>query len=113
MVSHVHQPLEDAEFEFILAAAAGTPVLAFFRGSWPKAVAACRTMDPVVGDAAHAHGGRLTAVRVDMTRCPAATRRYEVASAPTVVLIKDGVAVASHAGALDHAGLAEFLAAAL
>ncbi|MER5928642.1 thioredoxin domain-containing protein [Streptomyces sp. NPDC002054] len=113
MVSHVHQPLEDAEFEFVLTMAAGTPVLAFFRGSWPKAVEACRAMDPVLRDTARDYDGRLTAIRVDMTRCPAATRRYEVASAPTVVLIKDGAAVATHAGPLDRAGLAEFLDAAL
>ncbi|MEV8531632.1 thioredoxin domain-containing protein [Streptomyces sp. NPDC051211] len=113
MASHVHQPMEDAEFDFVLAMAHGTPVLVLFRGSWPKAVEACRAMDVVVRDTARAYDGRLTAVRADMTRCPEATRRYAVASAPTVVLLKDGEPVAVHAGALDHAGLAKFLDAAL
>ncbi|MFG2295725.1 thioredoxin family protein [Streptomyces sp. NPDC048603] len=109
MATHVHQPREDAEFDFVLGLASGTPILAYFTGAWPKALDACRAMDLVVRDTARERAGRLTVVRADMTRCPGATRRWAVASAPAVVLIEDGRPVAAHEGPLDHAGLAAFL----
>lgn len=112
MARGVHRPREDQEFDFVLSMAAG-PVLAYFCGSWPKALEACRAMDEVVGDAAQEYGPRLTAVRADMTRCPGATARYGVAAAPTTVLIRDGAAVASQAGAMLPAELRQFLDAHL
>ncbi|MFJ3921885.1 thioredoxin family protein [Streptomyces sp. NPDC090022] len=112
MASRVHQPLEDAEFDFVLAMA-GTPVLAYFCGTWPKALAATRAMDTVVREAAREYGTRLTVVRADMTRCPAATRRFAVTSSPWLVLVGDGEVIASRAGALDGVQLGEFLAAHL
>lgn len=112
MARRVHQPLENQEFEFILGMAPG-PVLAYFCGTWPKAVEACRAMDTLVGELAEEYGERLTAVRTDMTRCPGPTRRYGVTGAPTVVLVKDGEAVASQAGPMTREGFREFLDAHL
>ncbi|MGW5852414.1 thioredoxin family protein [Streptomyces sp. NPDC055254] len=112
MARRVHQPLEDQEFDFILSLSAG-PVLAYFCGSWPKAVEACRAMDAVVGDVAREYGARFTPVRTDMTRCPHATRRYGVAAAPTSVLIKDGEAVATQAGPMTREEFRQFLDAHL
>ncbi|MFJ6795174.1 thioredoxin family protein [Streptomyces sp. NPDC091268] len=113
MARRVHQPLEDQEFDFILGMAAGGPVLAYFCGTWPKAVEACRAMDAVVGALAEEYGTRLTAVRADMTRCPSATKRYGVASAPTAVLVKDGGAVASQEGPMSPEEFRAFLDAHL
>ncbi|WP_030157945.1 thioredoxin family protein [Streptomyces sp. NRRL S-244] len=112
MARRVHQPLENQEFDFILGMTEG-PVLAYFTGTWPKALEACRAMDALVSEAAEEYGTRLTAVRTDMTRCPEPTRRFAVAAAPTVVLVKDGEAVASHAGAMSRAELRAFLDAHL
>ena len=72
MAKRVHRPREDAEFDFILGMS-GVPVLAYFTGTWPKAIEPCRVMDLVVGGIADDYTGRLTAVRTDITRCPAAT----------------------------------------
>ncbi|MCT9088793.1 thioredoxin domain-containing protein [Streptomyces sp. ASQP_92] len=108
MARRVHQPLENQEFDFILTMADG-PVLAYFVGTWPKAVEACKAMDPVVSEAAERYAGRLTAVRVDMTRCPEPVRRYGVTGAPSVVLIKAGEAAAREAGPLDGPALRAFL----
>ncbi|MFD7031046.1 thioredoxin family protein [Streptomyces sp. NPDC059917] len=112
MASPVHQPLENAEFDFILGHAPG-PVLAYFTGTWPKAAAVCKEADALVREAALAHAGRLTAVKADMTRCPGPTARYGVTSAPWFVLVAAGEVVATREGPLDRAELAEFLAAAL
>ncbi|MFE0652473.1 thioredoxin family protein [Streptomyces sp. NPDC059534] len=97
MAKRVHQPREDAEFDFILRVS-GVPVLAYFIGTWPKAVEPSRVMDLVVGGLADEYAGRLTAVRVDITRCPAATERYGITGAPSYVLLKDKQAVAHGTG---------------
>ncbi|MEU6314876.1 thioredoxin family protein [Streptomyces sp. NPDC047014] len=108
MAQRVHRPLEDGEFDFVLSMTTG-PVLAYFCGSWPKALEACRAMDAVVADLAEEFGPRLTAVRTDMTRCPATTRRYGVTAAPTAVLLRDGEAIATQPGPLTHEELRAFL----
>ncbi|MFE7181360.1 thioredoxin family protein [Streptomyces erythrochromogenes] len=112
MAHGVHRPQEDEEFDFVLSMAKG-PVLAYFCGTWPKAVEACRAMDAVVGELVREYGARLTAVRTDMTRCPGPTKRYGVTGAPTVVLIEEGEAVAVQAGPMDAEELRAFLGAHL
>ncbi|WP_435972554.1 thioredoxin family protein [Streptomyces sp. Qhu_M48] len=112
MAKRVHQPREDAEFDFILRMS-GVPVLAYFTGTWPKAIEPCRAMDLVVGDIADEYKGRLTAVRTDITRCPAATERYGVTGAPSYVLVKEGEAVAHGTGPMTTAEVREFLDAHL
>ncbi|MFD9303514.1 thioredoxin family protein [Streptomyces sp. NPDC060048] len=112
MARRVHQPLEDQEFDFILGMTDG-PVLAYFCGSWPKAAEACRAMDAVVAELAPQYGTRLTAVRVDITRCPGQTKRYGVTGAPTAVLVAGGEAVATQAGPMTGTELRAFLDAHL
>lgn len=108
MASRVHQPQEDAEFEFILARA-NVPVLAYFHGVWPKAAAACKAMDPLVNEAADTYQGRLIVLRCDIARCPGPVRQYGVTGAPSLVLIDRGEATAAWSGQMSKAALAEFL----
>ncbi|WP_328557837.1 MULTISPECIES: thioredoxin family protein [unclassified Streptomyces] len=108
MAMRVHQPREDAEFDFILRMS-GVPVLAYFIGTWPKAVEPCRAMDLVVGAIADEYTGRLTVVRTDITRCPTATERYGITGAPSCVLLKEGEAVAHGTGPMTVAGLRDIL----
>ncbi|MCT9114293.1 thioredoxin domain-containing protein [Streptomyces mirabilis] len=108
MAKRVHQPREDAEFDFILRMS-GVPVLAYFTGTWPKAIEPCRAMDLVVGDIADEYTDRLTAVRTDITRCPSATKRYAITAAPSYILLKEGEAVAHGTGPMTIAEAREFL----
>jgi thioredoxin 1 len=108
MANRVHRPREDAELEFILGMS-GVPVLAYFIGTWPKAIEPCRAMDLVVGGIADDYAGRLTAVRIDITRCPAATERYGITGAPSYALLKEGVAVAHGTGPMTTAEVRKFL----
>ncbi|MFE9911948.1 thioredoxin family protein [Streptomyces clavifer] len=108
MAKQVHRPREDAEFDFILGMS-GVPVLAYFTGTWPKAVEPCRAMDLVVDGIADEYTGRLTAVRVDITRCPAATARYGITGAPSCVLLKEGEPVAHGTEPMTIAELRNFL----
>ncbi|MFF9340614.1 MULTISPECIES: thioredoxin family protein [unclassified Streptomyces] len=112
MAKRVHQPREDAEFDFVLGRTEG-PVLAYFIGTWPKAIEPCRAMDLVVGAVADEYAGRLTALRADIARCPAATRRYGITEAPSCVLLKDGEALAHGTGPLTHAEVRELVEAHL
>ncbi|MEU5320800.1 thioredoxin domain-containing protein [Streptomyces sp. NPDC021056] len=108
MAQRVHRPREDAEFDFILGMSK-VPVLAYFTGTWPKAIEPCRVMDLVVGGVADEYTGRLTAVRTDITRCPAATERYGITGAPSCVLLKEGEAVVHVTGAMTTAEVRTFL----
>ncbi|MFD8685981.1 thioredoxin family protein [Streptomyces sp. NPDC059651] len=109
MTRRVHQPREDAEFDFILRMSA-VPVLAYFIGTWPKAIEPCRAMDLVVGAIAEEYVGRLTVVRTDMSRCPEATGRYGITGAPSCVLLKEErEATALVTGPLTTAEIEEFL----
>ncbi|MEU3400606.1 thioredoxin family protein [Streptomyces filamentosus] len=112
MTKRVHQPREDAEFDFILRMSE-VPVLAYFIGTWPKAIEPCRTMDLVVGGLADEYAGRLTVVRADIARCPDATARYEVTGAPSCVLLEEGTAVAHGTGVLTDTEVRELLGARL
>ncbi|MPY30529.1 thioredoxin [Streptomyces adustus] len=108
MVQRVHQPREDAEFDFILRMSAA-PVLAYFTGAWPKAIEPSRAMDLVMGDIAETYQDRLTVVRTDITRCPRTTGRYEITGAPSYVLLKEGEAVAHGTGVLTVAEAEQLL----
>ncbi|MEV1047198.1 thioredoxin family protein [Streptomyces sp. NPDC049916] len=108
MTQLVHRPREDAEFEFILGRST-VPVLAYFTGTWPKAIEPCRVMDVVMGDIAAACTGRLTVVRTDITRCPAATRRYGITGAPSCLLLKEGAAVAHSSGPMTIDEVQQFV----
>ncbi|MFG1808217.1 thioredoxin family protein [Streptomyces sp. NPDC049040] len=108
MANRVHQPQEDAEFEFVLARAE-VPVLAYFHGVWPKAAAACREMDPLVREVADAYQGRLIVVRADIARCPGPVRRYGVTGAPSFVLIDRGEVIGAGSGPMARTELGEFL----
>ncbi|MEU1377766.1 thioredoxin family protein [Streptomyces triculaminicus] len=110
MPRRVHQPLEDDEVNFVLRMSEG-PVLAYFSGTWPKAIEACRAMDLVVGRIAEEYANLLTAIKIDMTRCPEATKRYGVTGAPSLVLLKEGAVAARSAGPMTHAEVQDFLLA--
>ncbi len=103
MAKRVHRPREDAEFDFTLGMS-GVPVLAYFTGTWPKAIEPCRAMDLVVGGVADDHPGRLTVVRADITRCP-----YGITGAPSYVLLRDGEVVARGTGPMSNAEIRRFL----
>ncbi|WP_215452943.1 co-chaperone YbbN [Streptomyces sp. ATCC 21386] len=108
MTKRVHRPREDAEFDFILGKS-GVPVLAYFTGTWPKAIEPCRVMDLVVGAVADDCAGRLTVVRADITRCPAATERYGITGAPSCVLLKEGEVLAHGTGPMTTAEVRQLL----
>ncbi|MCD9901007.1 thioredoxin domain-containing protein [Streptomyces sp. MT29] len=108
MAKQVHCPREDAEFDFILGMS-GVPVLAYFTGTWPKAIEPCRAMDLVMSGIATDYRGRLAVVRTDITRCPSTTERYGIAGAPSYVLLKEREVVAHGTGPTTATEVRELL----
>lgn len=108
MAKQVHCPREDAEFDFILGMS-GVPVLAYFTGTWPKAIEPCRAMDLVMSGIATDCRGRLTVVRTDITRCPSTTERYGIAGAPSYVLLKEREVMAHGTGPTTATEVRELL----
>ncbi|GGS50071.1 hypothetical protein GCM10010253_25530 [Streptomyces badius] len=62
-----------------------------------------------MGDIAADYTGRLTVVRVDISRCPAATERYGITGAPSCLLLKEEEAVAHAAGPMTIDEVRRFL----
>ncbi|MEV4876503.1 thioredoxin family protein [Streptomyces cyaneofuscatus] len=108
MAKQVHHPREDAEFDFILGMS-GVPVLAYFTGTWPKAIEPCRAMDLVMSGIADDYRGRLTVVRTDITRCPTTTERYGITGAASYVLLKERETMAHGTGPVTITEVREFL----
>ncbi|MGC9667789.1 thioredoxin family protein [Planosporangium sp. 12N6] len=86
------------------------PVLVEFTAEWCPP---CRRMEPVLAALAGEQRDRLRVVRIDVDENPATTLRYGVLSAPTLMVFRDGEAVASWVGARSGWRLAQDLAGVL
>lgn len=95
----------DASFEADVLASP-VPVLVDFWAEW---CAPCRMIAPLVADLAAAYSGRLSVARIDIEENPAAVRRYQVRSIPTLMLFREGRPVATQAGTLNRAQLVDFV----
>lgn len=88
-------------------ATADRPVLVDFTATWCPP---CKQLTPVLHALAAEQADRLRIVEVDIDESPDLARRYQVLSAPTMVLHVDGQPVLSLVGARGRARLLEDLA---
>lgn len=86
------------------------PVLVDFWAQW---CGPCKTIGPLLDDAAIRYAGRLTIAKVNVDEQGQLPGRFHVRSIPTLILFKDGRPVAQKVGALSASKLDEFLAANL
>ena len=70
-----------------LIAAHDRPLLLDFGADWCPP---CRAMEPAIADLARDHADSLTVRSVDVDRFPDLARRFDVRSAPTLLLFRDG-----------------------
>ncbi len=93
---------------FDAAIAGATPVLVDFWAPW---CGPCRMVGPVVDKLAHDFAGRLVVAKLNVDEVPEIAARYGVQSIPTLILFKDGKAVAKTVGFQGEPALRAFVAA--
>jgi thioredoxin len=78
--------------------ARGEPILVDFWAPWCEP---CRRLRPRLDDVVSAHAGQVALGRLNVDEHPRSAARYDVLSLPTVLLFKDGEAVARVVGLVN------------
>jgi thioredoxin 2 len=99
----------DSDFADV-AERAPVPVLLDLWATW---CGPCRMVSPALERLAHDYAGRIKLVKVDVDRAPGLSRRFEVRSVPTLMVLDRGRVVARQAGAAPEPALRRWLSDAL
>jgi thioredoxin 1 len=93
----------DASFaQEVLASA--QPVLVEFWATW---CGPCRMLAPVLAELAAEHADQLRVVKLDIDVNPVTVRDLRILGAPTMILFRDGQAVASVVGARSKSAVGQ------
>jgi thioredoxin 2 len=93
-----------------VAEQSSVPVLVDFWAAW---CGPCRMVSPVLDKLARERPGKIKLVKVDVDTSPGLSRRFDVQSIPTLMVIVDGKVAARQAGAAPAEVLRSWLDKAL
>jgi len=80
---------------------------------WAPWCGPCRVLSPLVERAAERHAGHLKVVTVNVDEAPGISRRFGVQGIPTLLVLREGQAVARQVGALSEEALEAWLGRAM
>jgi thioredoxin 2 len=80
---------------------------------WATWCGPCRMVSPALERLAEAYAGRIKLVKVDVDRSPGLSRRFDVRSVPTLMVLDRGRVLARQAGAAPEPALRRWLDDAL
>ena len=104
MSEHIHY-VTDANFEAEVLQST-SPVLVDYWAEW---CGPCKMIGPALEEISDELGDKLTIAKVNIDENPDAPGQYGVRGIPTMILFKDGKAVATKVGALPKGQLVEWL----
>jgi thioredoxin 1 len=107
MSEHI-SPVTDASFERDVLQSP-TPVLVDFWAEW---CGPCRMVAPVLEQIAAERAGELKVVKLNVDENPQIPAQFAIRGIPTMILFKDGQAVATQVGAAPKAKLSAWVASA-
>ena len=103
------KPVTDASFAADVLGAPGTVLVDF----WAEWCAPCRAIAPALEEIGAEFADRLTIAKVNVDDNPLTPNTYNVRGIPTLVLFRDGKAVATKVGAAPKTVLRDWIAAAI
>ncbi len=83
-----------------------TPVLVDFFAEW---CSPCRQLSPVLEEVSKEMGDKLKIVKMNIDDSPETPTNFGVRGIPTLIMFKNGKAVASHSGAMSKAKLTAWI----
>ena len=76
---------------------------------WAEWCGPCKQIGPILDEIANEMSGKLTVAKVNIDNNPESPQKYGVRGIPTMILFKDGKAVATKVGSLPKSQLVEWL----
>ncbi|CAM4067960.1 thioredoxin TrxA [Kerstersia similis] len=108
-MSEAIKHISDASFDADVLKSS-QPVLVDYWAAW---CGPCKMIAPILEEVARDFAGRLTIAKLNVDDNPESAAKYGIRGIPTLMLFKDGQAVATKVGAVSKAQLTAFLESSL